>query len=151
YRVIQPGKNRTNSAFWCGSPSVLRRSALLSVGGVATETVTEDIHTAIRLHGRGWRIVYHDEVLAYGQAPQTLHAFAVQRLRWAQGSMQLLRSRENPVIAPGLSLAQRLSYVASILTYFDSYQKLALVLTPSAILVTGMLPISVGGLEFFSH
>ena len=151
YRAIQPGKNRSNAAFWCGSPSVLRRGALIAVGGVATETVTEDIHTSIRLHGQGWRIVYHDEVLAYGQAPQTLNAFAVQRLRWAQGSMQLLRSRENPLIAPGLSLAQRLNYLASMLTYFDSYQKLILLLTPSVILLSGLLPISVGGLEFFTH
>ncbi|MBX6341266.1 MAG: glycosyltransferase [Thermomicrobiaceae bacterium] len=27
YRVIQRGKNRWNAAFWCGSPSVVRRSA----------------------------------------------------------------------------------------------------------------------------
>jgi len=151
YRVIQPGKNRWNSAFWCGSPSVVRRSALVAVGGVATETVTEDIHTSIRLHGQGWKTVYHDEVLAFGQAPQTLHAFAVQRLRWAQGSMQLLRSRENPLIAPGLTIAQRLNYLASMLTYFDSYQKLVLLATPSLILVTGVLPIAVNGIDFFTH
>lgn len=151
YRVIQPGKNRWNAAFWCGSPSVVRRSALMAVGGVATETVTEDIHTSIRLHGQGWKTVYHDEVLAYGQAPQTLRAFAVQRLRWAQGSMQLLRSRENPLIAPGLTLAQRLNYLASMLTYFDSYQKVILLATPSVILLSGVLPISVSGVDFFTH
>ena len=151
YRVIQPGKNRWNAAFWCGSPSVVRRTALESVGGVATETVTEDIHTSIRLHARGWKTVYHDEVLAYGQAPQTIHAFAVQRLRWAQGSMQLLRSRENPLIVAGLTLAQRFNYVASMLTYFDSYQKLLLLLTPSVILLSGLLPIAVGGVDFFAH
>ena len=148
YRVIQPGKNRWNAAFWCGSPSVLRRAALEAVGGVATETVTEDIHTSLRLHARGWKTVYHDEALAFGIAPQTLHAFAIQRLRWAQGTMQLLRSRENPLLVAGLSLAQRLNYLASMLTYFDSYQKLVFLVAPPFILLTGILPLDVGGREF---
>jgi len=30
YRIIQPGKNRWNAAFWCGSGSLMRRSALMS-------------------------------------------------------------------------------------------------------------------------
>ncbi len=66
YRVIQPGKNRWNAAFWCGSGSVMRRSALMSVGGIATESVTEDLHTSLRLHAAGWKSVYHDEVLCMG-------------------------------------------------------------------------------------
>src|SRR5437764_1590251 len=50
YDVIQPGKNRWNAAFWCGSPAVIRRAALESVGGAATSTITEDILTSMRLH-----------------------------------------------------------------------------------------------------
>lgn len=151
YRVIQPGKNRWNAAFWCGSPSVLRRTALLDVGGVATETLTEDLHTTVRLHARGWKTVYHNEVLAYGVAPQTLHAFLLQRRRWAQGTMQLLRSRENPLILPGLSVAQRLNYIGSILSYFDPLQRLVFLLAPSFILLTGVLPMRVGMASFAWH
>jgi cellulose synthase (UDP-forming) len=151
YRLIQPAKNRWNAAFWCGSPSVIRRAALESVGGVAVETITEDIHTSIRLHARGWKTVYHNEVLAYGIAPQTLHAFAVQRLRWAQGAMQLLRSRENPLWIRGLTLAQRLNYFASMATYFDAYQKLIYLLAPVAILLTGVLPLRVEAWDFLAH
>src|SRR5947209_5581694 len=77
YRVIQPGKNRWNAAFWCGSGSVMRRSALTSVGGIATESVTEDIHTSLRLHAAGWRSVYHDEVLCMGLAPQDFLSFFI--------------------------------------------------------------------------
>jgi len=151
YRVIQPGKNRWNAAFWCGSPSVVRRAALLDVGGVATETITEDIHTSIRLHARGWKTVYHDEALAFGIAPQTYAAFSLQRLRWAQGTMQLLRSRENPLVIRGLTLAQRLNYLASMGTYFDAFQKLMLFLTPPVILITGILPVRVGAAPFLLH
>ncbi len=142
YRVIQPGKNRLNSAFWCGSPSIFRRSAIEEVGGVATETITEDIHTSIRLHARGFKIIYHNELLAYGIAPQTLKSFSVQRLRWSQGTMQLLRSKENPLWIKGLTPAQRFSYLASMTSYFDAYQKLAYLLIPLIILLTGKIPFS---------
>lgn len=151
YRVIQPGKNRWNAAFWCGSPSVVRRAALESIGGVATESLTEDLLTTIRLHRRGWRTVYHDEVLAIGIAPQTLEAFSVQRRRWAQGTMQVLRSRDNPLIGRGLTIPQRLNYFASMVTYFDALQKLVYMLVPSVILLTGMLPLRVGALDFALH
>jgi cellulose synthase/poly-beta-1,6-N-acetylglucosamine synthase-like glycosyltransferase len=57
YRVLQPGKNRWGAAFWCGTGAVVRAAALRQVGGVATETVTEDIHTTIRFHRLGWRTV----------------------------------------------------------------------------------------------
>ncbi|HKY75223.1 MAG TPA: cellulose synthase catalytic subunit, partial [Acidimicrobiia bacterium] len=68
YRVLQPGKNRWKAAFWCGTGAVVRMEALRQVGGVATDTVTEDIHTTIRMHKLGWRSVYHNEVLSRGLA-----------------------------------------------------------------------------------
>lgn len=140
YRVIQPGKNRWDAAFWCGSGSLMRRSALMSVGGIATETVTEDIHTSLRLHAAGWKSAYHDEVLCMGLAPQDFLAFTVQRLRWAQGAMQVLR-RENPITKKGLKLVQRLNYVSSIFTYFESFQRLIYTLAPAVVLITTLLPI----------
>ena len=143
YRVIQPGKNRWNAAFWCGSGSVMRRSALTSVGGIATESVTEDIHTSLRLHAAGWKSVYHDEVLCMGLAPQDFLSFTIQRLRWAQGAMQVLR-RESPISKKGLSLPQRLNYISSMFTYFESFQRLMYTLTPAVVLITALLPINVG-------
>lgn len=85
FRVIQPGKNHSNSAIWCGSPSVVRRKALEDVGGVATETITEDIHASVRLHSRGWSSLFVNEPLAYGIAPQTMQSFLLLRLRCAWG------------------------------------------------------------------
>jgi cellulose synthase (UDP-forming) len=151
YRVIQTGKNRWNSAFWCGSPSILRRDALMDLGGVVTESLTEDLHTSLRLHARGWKTVYHNERLAYGIAPQTLHAFALQRQRWAQGTMQILRSRDNPLVMRGLSLPQRLNYVASTFTYFEAFQKLVYLALPAVVLVTGILPMRVAPTDFLAH
>lgn len=143
FRVIQPGKNYTNSAFWCGSPSMVRRSALASVNGVATETITEDIHTTVRLHSLGWKTLYINEPLAFGIAPQTIQSFLLQRLRWAQGTMQLYSSKECPLWIKGLTLRQRLSYFSSFLAYLEAFQKLVLLLIPVMILAFDAFPMRV--------
>jgi len=148
FRVIQPGKNHSNSAFWCGSPSVMRRTALEEAGGVATSTVTEDIHTSVRLHSRGWSSLFVNEPLAFGIAPETLHSFLVQRLRWAQGTMQLYRSSESPLWIRGLTWRQRLSYLASFMAYFESFQKLLLLLTPVVIITLDIFPMKIGMFDF---
>jgi len=141
YDVICRGKDRHNAAFWCGSSAVVRREALLDVGGVATETVVEDTHTAMRLHASGWRSVYHDEVLALGLAPEEVRAFLTQRGRWARGCFQLLRC-DNPLRARGLSWRQRLHYFASVTHYLEGPQRLIGLLIPPITLATGMLPLA---------
>jgi len=151
FRVIQPGKNYSNSAFWCGSPSVIRRKSLLDVGGVSTETITEDIHTTVRLHSRGWKTLFVNEPLAFGIAPQTITAFLVQRLRWAQGTMQLYSSKESPLLIPGLSLEQRFSYLASFMAYLESFQKIILISMPILILGFDIFPMKVGFTDFVIH
>ncbi len=147
FRVIQPGKDRFNSAFFCGSCAVLRREAMEDIGGMATGTVTEDIHTSLRLHKRGWKSVYYSQPLAYGIAPSTATAFLKQRLRWGQGAMQTWR-REGLLTGRGLGLAQRLSYLATMLAYFEGWQRALLFFSPVIVLLTGMMPIAAVDADF---
>ena len=140
YRVIQPGKNRWAAAFWCGTGAVVRVAALREIGGVATETITEDIHTTVRLHRRGWKTVYHNEVLARGLAARTATEYQLQRLRWGTGAMQLLRL-ENPLAVSGLRPTQRLAYAATLLSWFEPWRSLGYLLLPIVVLFTGAVPI----------
>jgi cellulose synthase (UDP-forming) len=141
FRALAAGRNRWNAAFWCGTNAVVRLSALRDVGGVATETITEDIHTTIRLHRRGWRTVYHNEVLARGLAAGTSAQYLSQRLRWGTGAMQVLRS-ENPAFVSGLTVSQRVSYLSTLLGWFDSWRTLGFLLLPIGTVVTGGLPVA---------
>ncbi|HEU0072710.1 MAG TPA: glycosyltransferase, partial [Dehalococcoidia bacterium] len=158
YRVIGPGKNLWEGAFWCGTSSLVRRDALKEVGGVATESVTEDLHTTIRLNRKGWKGVYHNEVLARGLAPTDAIQYMVQRNRWAVGAMQVLRM-ENPLFSRGLTFGQRLSFTTTILAWFDSWRTLTFILLPAAVIFTGASPINASGyvyvpafiLAFFSQ
>ena len=109
--------------------------ALLDVGGVATGTVTEDIHTSIRLHRRGWKIVAHNEVLAVGLATADLNQYVLQRRRWARGAIQVMRA-EHPLTGPGLTLPQRLAYASTLFGWFDVWRSLGYVLLPMVVLAT---------------
>lgn len=140
YEVIAPGKDRHNAMFWCGSATVVRRSALEEVGGVLTDTVAEDFHTTIAMHARGWRTRYHDEVLVQGRAPHDLAGFLLQRARWARGNLAVFRTAENPITCRGLSVKQRLSYFGSLFNYFSGAQRLILLVVLAVTLVTGSLP-----------
>jgi len=140
FRVIQAGKDRLNSAFFCGSCAVVRRKALDDIGGFATGSVTEDIHTSIKLHKRGWRSVYYAKSLAFGLAPSSAIPFLKQRLRWGQGAMQVWR-QEGIVFTRGLSLGQRVSYLATVLAYFEGWQRAIFFLAPVVVLTTGVMPI----------
>ena len=107
---------------------------------MAVETVTEDIHTTIRLHRRGWRSVYHNEVLARGLAAADSDQYAAQRVRWGTGAMQVLRV-ENPLLVSGLTLRQRVSYASTVLGWFESWRSLGYLLIPPLVLFTGAVPI----------
>jgi len=150
FRIIQRGKDYWNAAFFCGSCAVLRRSALQAIGGFATGTVTEDLHTSLRLHMQKFRSVYHAESLAFGLAPDTVSAFLGQRIRWGEGAMKVWRS-EGLLFNGQLSLPQRLNYFASALTYFDGWQKLVFYVAPAIVLLTGLLPIYTTVESFLLH
>jgi cellulose synthase/poly-beta-1,6-N-acetylglucosamine synthase-like glycosyltransferase len=141
YRVIAPAKNRWAAPFWCGTGALVRVAALRSVGGVATESVTEDIHTTIRMYRAGWKGVYHNEILANGLAPSDAEAYLTQRNRWATGAMQVLRM-ENPLFGPGLSFGQRVAFMTTLFAWFDAWRMLAYMVIPVAVIFTATSPIS---------
>ncbi len=140
YRVIQPGKNLWNAAFWCGTGAIVRTEALRAVGGVATDSVSEDLLTTLRLHSKGWKTLFHNHVIARGLAPSQYQEYRLQRDRWGSGSMEVLRS-ENPFIKRGLTLSQRVSYLFSLSGWFDSWRLLGFILLPLIVLLSGQLPI----------
>jgi cellulose synthase (UDP-forming) len=151
FRVIQRGKDYWNAAFFCGSCAVIRRNVLEEIGGFATGTVTEDLHTSLKIHKRGYKSVYHAEPLAFGIAPSSVVPFMKQRIRWGQGAMQVWRKEGIVFFARGLTLAQRLNYLASVLTYFDGWQKGFFYIAPVIVLVTGTMPIVALNQEFLLY
>ena len=120
----------------------------LAVEGVSTVSVTEDMATALRLHASGWKSVFHPEVLAHGLAPEDLGTSLTQRLRWAQGTIQVL-FRDSPLTKRGLGLGQRLMYSATIFSYFSGFANFIFALCPLVFLFFGISPVRAWNLDFF--
>ncbi|TVP61148.1 MAG: glycosyltransferase [Nodularia sp. (in: Bacteria)] len=172
YGLLQQGKDGMNAAFYTGTNAVLRREALISVGlqyfadeyakdvqrldefeligGVSSNSITEDMNTAMRLHCAGWKSVYHNELLAEGLAPDDLSSTLKQKLRWAQGTIQVL-VRENPLTKAGLSFWQKLQYFQTMYSYFSGFATFVFILCPIIYFFTGIVPVKIYDLDFAIH
>nr|WP_255622419.1 glycosyltransferase [Tessaracoccus sp. OS52] len=117
---------------------------------LATISVTEDMATAMQLHAVGWRSVYHHEILAQGLAPEDLRTMLTQRLRWAQGTLQVML-RDNPLVKRGLSAGQRLMYFATMWSYLSGFAAIVYLAAPVIYLVFGILPVTAWSVDFFAR
>jgi cellulose synthase (UDP-forming) len=117
---------------------------------MATISVTEDMATAMRIHAQGWRTVYHHEVLARGLAPDDLGTMLQQRLRWAQGTLQVML-RENPLAQRGLTFGQRAMYFATMWSYLSGFAAVVYIGAPILYLLFGVLPVKSFGNDFLWH
>ena len=115
---------------------------------LATISVTEDMATAMRMHARGWQSVYHHEILAFGLAPEDIGTMMTQRLRWAQGTMQVLL-RENPLTQRGLKWGQRLMYFSTMWSYLSGFAAIIYFAAPVIYLLLGILPVASLSADFF--
>lgn len=128
--------------------SVERSDEAQPIMPLATISVTEDMATAMRLHGLGWKSVYHHEILANGLAPEDLKTMLTQRLRWAQGTMQVLL-RENPLVQRRLTWGQRLMYFSTMWSYLSGFAAVVYFAAPIIYLTLGILPVSSLSYDFF--
>ena len=133
-----------------GALDVDRGDEAQAIMPMATISVTEDMATSMRLHGLGWRSAYHGEVLASGLAPEDLETMIGQRLRWAQGTMQVF-FRENPLLQRRLSVGQRLMYFGTMWSYFSGFPALVYVTAPVLCLAFGVIPVTAYSLDFFAR
>ena len=129
YGIVQDGNDFWNATFFCGSCALIRRSALDEVGGIAVETVTEDAHTSLRMQKRGYNTAYINIPQAAGLATESLAAHVGQRVRWARGMIQILRT-DNPLFAWGMKLSQRLCYFNAMAHFLYAVPRLVFLLAP---------------------
>ncbi|RMF62607.1 MAG: glycosyltransferase, partial [Cyanobacteria bacterium J069] len=152
YKVLQKGNDHWNAAFFCGSAAVVRRDYIREIGGIATETVTEDCHTALRLHSLGYQSIYYDKIMVAGLAPEKFSSYVGQQVRWARGMAQILRL-ENPLFNRKLklSLAQRLCYFSATSHFFFGFPRLMYVIAPMVYLLLGISSVRGLGVETMAY
>lgn len=145
FGAICKGKNRTNTVFMCGTNMVLRRDAIMEVGGMCEFNIAEDFLTSLFIHSKGWKSVYVPEVLAEGLAPEDFISYYKQQFRWARGSLEVI-FKFNPIFNRGLTFSQKLQYLASASYYLSGVIIVLNMLLPLVFFFTGAVPLLISGM-----
>ncbi|MEG0657774.1 glycosyltransferase [Anaerorhabdus sp.] len=136
-RFFEPALARNNALIHIGTNSIMRRSAIEKIGGIPTDSITEDMATGLLLQENGYKTIYINEVYALGITPYNVHDLAAQRQRWARGAIQVFR-HHSPFKMKGLSIKQKLCYYNSLFYWLTSFQKLIYMIVPSLFLIFGI-------------
>lgn len=139
FRTLQPARDSANAIVCHGSCFIARRTAIEAVGGIPTETITEDWATSIKMQAAGYKLYYLNEALSAGMAADTCGEFVQQRARWAQGTLQGMFASTHPFRIRGLGWKQRALHMASILYYLGSICNFLTLILPLFFLFGGVL------------
>ncbi|MDN4480779.1 glycosyltransferase family 2 protein [Demequina muriae] len=143
YRFIQPGRNRFNAAFCVGTNVIFRREAVEDVDGIYTDSKSEDVWTSLMMHEAGWKSVFIPDVLAVGEAPETIEAYSKQQLRWATGGFEILLTRNPFRRDVRLSLEQRVQYLVTATFYLTGIAPLILLMLPPMEIFLDLQPMTI--------
>lgn len=115
--------------------------------------VSEDIYSTIVLHQdteRQWKTVLHPNVESKMLSPQDLLAWSIQRFKYAGGSLDIF-FHDNPVFKPGLTMSQRIMYLATFWSYFAALWNLVFLVAPLIYLFTAIPPVNAYTGDFFAY
>ncbi|MDP4205962.1 MAG: glycosyltransferase [Bacteroidota bacterium] len=128
-----------------GAIGAFRKSAVLEVGSMKTDTLAEDCDLTLRLLRAGYKVHSCNDALAFTEAPETLSMFLKQRFRWSFGIMQsfwkhreLIFTRKRPNL--GWLLLPHLLIFQLFLPLFNPIVDLMMLVSlfsPNALKVTG--------------
>jgi len=143
FNVVLPCKDAWNAAFCCGTSAVFRIDAFVASGGMAVNTVTEDMLTSFCFREHGYRTIHLNERLSLGLAPESLAGFIRQRSRWCLGAIQQLFTRWSFLGSARISFINRLSFFDTVVYWmFQALFKILIALTPAVYWFTGTAVIS---------
>lgn len=136
YSVMQPGLDFWGAAFFCGSAALLRRSVLDEIGGISGKSITEDAETTVKAMRKGYRTAFYNRPMVSGLQPETFAGFIVQRLRWAQGMLQIFML-DNVWLRSGLTIMQRLLFTNFAFYWLFPVSRAILLAMPPLFLLFG--------------
>jgi cellulose synthase/poly-beta-1,6-N-acetylglucosamine synthase-like glycosyltransferase len=151
FAVSQPSRNERDGAIFAGTMGLIRKDALVQVGGWDEWCITEDAELSLRLLRAGWSGLHVDASMGRGVMPLTFEALKSQRYRWCFGGIQILRMHL-PALLPGrrtvhnrLSAGQRWAYLSGALQWYGDLLGLVFF----AFLLTGAVNLMLGGGQLF--
>ena len=104
--IAHLGLAHFGAAFWVGANAIMRRSALDDIATLVADdpekrrrfirerTVIEDSDATVDLLRCDWKVYNHSEPMAFSATPADFGSLAIQRRRWANGGLIILRTLE---------------------------------------------------------
>ncbi len=138
--IVQPARDTWDNSFCYGGTFLFRRSALLEIGGMPEDSITEDLFSSYVLKARGYTVRYLNENLSEGMAAESLAEFIKQRCRWAIGTLQCLYLKDGPLRASGLSLTDRFFFLDPAVFYLGFFWQFLVLIIPAVYWWTGLAP-----------
>jgi len=130
YAVSHPGRARLHGFGIFGGSNGYWRTGLLRELRMHGFMLTEDIDSSLRAVVRGRRIVSDPYLVSRELAPETMAALTRQRLRWAQGWLQISLKWLIPAMrAPTLSIRQKLGMI-QLLAWRELYPWVSIQIVP---------------------
>ncbi len=96
-----------------GNGELMKREALIDVGGWNNKAITDDLDLTMRLLLSKWGIRFSDDTHVFEEAVTTWKGLIRQRRRWAEGSIRRYLDYIFPLNSPkSLSIVERLDILA---------------------------------------
>ena len=152
FNCLLPSKDAWGAAFCCGTSAVFRVQAFVEAGGMATETVTEDMLTTFKFEEFGYKTIFLNERLSLGLAPESLVDFIGQRGRWCLGAIQQIFTRWSFFGPSRMSLINRLAFFDTVLYWVSGAAfKLLLLSAPMLYWFTGTAALHASGAALLNY
>ena len=104
-----------------GAFGLFRRSSLVAVGGLDTETVGEDFELTLKLHryhqerGLPYHVDFVPDAVSWTECPSTLSVLGRQRDRWQRGGLEVVWKHRRVLMNPRYGRVGLLSLPAFLL------------------------------------
>ena len=128
YGPVMMSMNTYGTVNAIGANCIFRRKALDSIGGHAPG-LSEDMHTAMQLHAKGWKSIYIPKIFTKGLVPATLTSYYHQQLKWSRGTFELLLT-VYPNLYKSFTFRQKIHYGILPLGYISGLIFLICILIP---------------------
>ena len=83
-----------------GAIGAFRKEAIVSAGGLTTDTLAEDCDLTMRINEAGYVIENEGRAVAMTEAPENVRQFVKQRVRWCFGVMQTFWKHRSSLFNP---------------------------------------------------
>ncbi len=119
YASMMRTRNEGNAILFCGTMGIVRKQALLEVGGWTDGHVGEDVDLSCRMLMDGWTSLYVPKVYGKGLQTPTQEAFRRQQARWAYGGARILRDHGRRIVLGRMTPSQKAHYLYGPVFWLD--------------------------------